>query len=970
MSAFLRRRMRGLLRTTPNSTDTVSSIGGSDEQQQQQQQQQFRCDEVEEELMLVMKLNGQQQNGRAGRSSESAAVYERILNGRNGRRVESVPEVYSGKTGLDLPSIHLDKFTSEVKACHTGPDGGLTKVQPIRKRAIAAMANLDDEEFSLSSMDEDEATETNSNDRCQNGKRRAKTSLSRTQTDSFEILDIINLSRDGEKPVVSSVPRSSLARYDWNSWDEEKAYGLSTSLYEKHPVTALSAGHPIADVFGIVSRENNAIIALADGVNWGEGARLAARCAIRGAIDHLNAAIERGDTLNTTNDVFHCLLGSFHAAHALILQEGGALTTLCVALVAPVRDSASSVLCACNVGDSLCFVFNDEHGVREVTLASHDIGQMRDMRDAGGALGPVDGRNPQLQNLTCSMTFVRDGDLVFITSDGISDNFDPVVGKFCVIKRSRVDSSEKENVADGVEAAALPPKPAQFFHKTKSAPSANGLLHFSPFPPQHNQLRSMIKRPAAILPSVDAVERHELMLLRMCDVISNGEAQIRPSEESHRHAHRRAAARPCCPGTTTTTTNNENSRRPQSLSAAKRRTLEDPELYRTRTHSKTEERLRRKVIRDMIMEMPGKLDHASVVAYQVGKWPQPAESPTLRRRTTEWDGGMELDGVFVERRHAGGAGRFDENDANGAIVSCRVDDPSPASIWPTAAAICPAEENGGGDGRMLRQHNDTTQQRPVVEQTWQKTTLNAEQMGGRRRRHGRDSEARHTLGVDVSWLKRLVTSKHEQKQQQQLSGTNGNYSGEIVGNEQTHPPTSNGKCQKGTTISSAPVGVKKYREGGGSNFSLRKLRVFVRHQQQPVPSIEQQHQPPRSRQPSPREDGEGMQRQQPPSDQIVRHGNGFLLSDGIKSAAPSTSIICVQQSSAAAADCCCVDRAVFDDDGNVPQPPTVPRMGLGQLLGPVAADERQQNCCAAKIVAPMAANDDDEDEVVLKGETK
>lgn len=71
---------------------------------------------------------------------------------------------------------------------------------------------------------------------------------------------------------------------------------------------------------------------------------------------------------------------------------------------------------------------------------------MRDMRDAGGALGPVDGRNPQLQNLTCSMTFVEDGDLVFITSDGISDNFDPVVGKFCVIKRNRGDSgSEKEN---------------------------------------------------------------------------------------------------------------------------------------------------------------------------------------------------------------------------------------------------------------------------------------------------------------------------------------------------------------------------------------------------------------------------------------------------------------------------------------------------------------------------------------------
>lgn len=36
-------------------------------------------------------------------------------------------------------------------------------------------------------------------------------------------------------------------------------------------------------------------------------------------------------------------------------------------------------------------------------------------------------------------------DVIFITSDGVSDNFDPVVGKFCVIKRpsESVNPSEK-----------------------------------------------------------------------------------------------------------------------------------------------------------------------------------------------------------------------------------------------------------------------------------------------------------------------------------------------------------------------------------------------------------------------------------------------------------------------------------------------------------------------------------------------
>ena len=58
---------------------------------------------------------------------------------------------------------------------------------------------------------------------------------------------------------------------------------------------------------------------------------------------------------------------------------------------------------------------------------------MRDMRDALGALGPVDGQNPELNNLTCSMTEVEEGDIVFITSDGVSDNFDPVVSKFSLL---------------------------------------------------------------------------------------------------------------------------------------------------------------------------------------------------------------------------------------------------------------------------------------------------------------------------------------------------------------------------------------------------------------------------------------------------------------------------------------------------------------------------------------------------------
>ena len=56
----------------------------------------------------------------------------------------------------------------------------------------------------------------------------------------------------------------------------------------------------------------------------------------------------------------------------------------------------------------------------------------------------MDGINPELSNLTCSLTFVKPGDIVFLTSDGVSDNFDPVVGKFCVPAKSDAQSKSSE----------------------------------------------------------------------------------------------------------------------------------------------------------------------------------------------------------------------------------------------------------------------------------------------------------------------------------------------------------------------------------------------------------------------------------------------------------------------------------------------------------------------------------------------
>ena len=136
--------------------------------------------------------------------------------------------------------------------------------------------------------------------------------------------------------------------------------------------------------------------------------------------------------------------------------------------------------------------------MREITRGSHDIHCMRDMRDALGALGPVDGCNPELNNLTLAMTEVEQGDVVFLTSDGISDNFDPVVGKFAVLPSSGASASGKsESHGRGTKHGR---KAGESLRRTTSTSSAD----------------------SSELPVVEAYQRHELTLLRMEDLLRRG----------------------------------------------------------------------------------------------------------------------------------------------------------------------------------------------------------------------------------------------------------------------------------------------------------------------------------------------------------------------------------------------------------------------------------------------------------------
>ena len=245
----------------------------------------------------------------------------------------------------------------------------------------------------------------------------------------------------------------------WNV-PREYAYGISLSLYEEDRQKSRAAarserndsrpssctcivGDPVADVFGILVRENWCVMAVADGVNWGKKSRLAARCATYAVMDHISNNSGRIESNPSTSTVLQLLHESVTLkAQELILKKGGTLTTLSAAVVCDMGAHGEWGLFICAVGDSPVYVYCPHtKQVIEATVGCHTLDGVRDMRMAGGVLGPSFGSSPDLTNLTYAYLPVYPGDIVFAVSDGVSDNFsDKVMGSKETEKKSTLKS--------------------------------------------------------------------------------------------------------------------------------------------------------------------------------------------------------------------------------------------------------------------------------------------------------------------------------------------------------------------------------------------------------------------------------------------------------------------------------------------------------------------------------------------------
>lgn len=232
------------------------------------------------------------------------------------------------------------------------------------------------------------------------------------------------------KYKVASV-RGGVCKVDGEDFEESNLSTRSISTYPLLP-GGEKDGDPIADRLFVQAHENRALLAVADGCNWGRRPQMAARDAVAALSGYFN---ERQNDIKDLHDAGHFLLRSFSEAHLRIVQgkddiwEAGT-TTLLGALLLEIEQTKATdpkwgLLCG-NVGDCKAFLINGKaRTVTDITSGNRD--NVKDSKDPGGRLGPFEGHGwPDLRNLRLYFSPVEDNDIILVVSDGVHDNLDPL----------------------------------------------------------------------------------------------------------------------------------------------------------------------------------------------------------------------------------------------------------------------------------------------------------------------------------------------------------------------------------------------------------------------------------------------------------------------------------------------------------------------------------------------------------------
>lgn len=208
-------------------------------------------------------------------------------------------------------------------------------------------------------------------------------------------------------------------------------YGRSVSTYPIDSQTKRRDGDPICDQFCAQIFENRIIAAVADGCNWGEPPKEAARKASRMFVSYIK---RRQHTIRDTIDAANLVMRAFGASHKAIIEGTNeetilncGTTTMVAGLILELEqeyDKNQFVFVFGSIGDCKAYHYSlAQRKLIEITKGNRGNSHF-DPRNPGGRIGPhLEGGEPDISNFMLWTIPCQTSDLLVLVSDGVHDNF-------------------------------------------------------------------------------------------------------------------------------------------------------------------------------------------------------------------------------------------------------------------------------------------------------------------------------------------------------------------------------------------------------------------------------------------------------------------------------------------------------------------------------------------------------------------
>ena len=197
---------------------------------------------------------------------------------------------------------------------------------------------------------------------------------------------------------------------------------FAMTSFNTYPILkGVKQGEPNCDSIGIIRFDNATVMIITDGCGWGMSSQQASKIALKTIGDNIIHQLPEKTTLRSVGEL---LIDATYSAHCEIVeklkeQKKGSTTILIACYINAMKPQ----LLVYSIGDCQCFIYDDNKN-KCIAIDPKWNRSVSSTKDCGGGIGFYNEMNPEIKHSFIKMIDINENDIVIVTTDGFSDNFD------------------------------------------------------------------------------------------------------------------------------------------------------------------------------------------------------------------------------------------------------------------------------------------------------------------------------------------------------------------------------------------------------------------------------------------------------------------------------------------------------------------------------------------------------------------